>query len=85
MRLCFSTIVGLFNMLFPIRIRFQEAGRYTWSDGSTVIYTFWGSGNPDLSGGGCARHSKSLSGQWVESSCDGSYGAICKIVKSTER
>ena len=56
-------------------IGLKKEGSWTWRDGETLIYTYWLSGEPNLSGP-CVRLAENA--EWRDQSCGLSYKWICK-------
>ena len=54
-------------------------GTWTWSDGTSVVWTKWGAGQPDNGGGGedCAE-TNYVFPEWNDNPCSVTVGAICK-------
>jgi len=57
----------------------QNSGRYSWTDGTAVVFTHWAPSNPSISSGGCVRLDHTTYGRWEDVLCDRTYGSICKI------
>lgn len=74
----------MYNNMIPAYDIFphvQQEGRYTWADGSTVMFTYWNSDEP-AAGKRCALMSHSLEARWQAKECNSERGIICKITLS---
>jgi len=60
----------------------ENAGRYLWTDSTTVRFTNWGPGMPSVMTGGCVHLDYSKYGQWSDKKCDAAYGSLCKITRA---
>ncbi|XP_070535731.1 macrophage mannose receptor 1-like [Ptychodera flava] len=64
----------------PLWIGFNDvdqAGTYSWSDGSPVFYTKWGNGEPSvITGEGCVQ--LGTDGGWDDTTCSLMTNAVCK-------
>jgi hypothetical protein len=56
----------------------SSEGSWVWSDGSSVTYTHWNSGEPNDSGGeDCADTNSGTSGGWNDLNCSTSQAFVC--------
>ncbi|XP_072017514.1 uncharacterized protein [Amphiura filiformis] len=79
-------IEGLHNIADNYWIGFADAlneGTFVWTDNSTVDYTYWNSGQPDVYEQDCVMVLNQYSGLWHDVACDysdqcGNMGYVCK-------
>ena len=59
----------------------QSEGPFTWTDGTSSMFTSWAEGEPNNWGGNqrCAFNLY-LSGAWVDTECNQQKSSICKMV-----
>nr|XP_006816218.1 PREDICTED: uncharacterized protein LOC102809517 [Saccoglossus kowalevskii] len=74
----------LYNQPLWIGLNDQSTeGVYRWTDGTPVVYTRWGDGEPSKdSGEGCVR--MELSGSWNDTLCSSTGIAMCKYWTGTQ-
>ncbi|XP_038046213.1 lymphocyte antigen 75-like [Patiria miniata] len=58
-------------------------GFYQWTDGTPIMYTNWGDGQPDDQQGHCvAMNSGNDAGYWADRNCSQPYNFICEIART---
>ena len=57
----------------------QSEGLYTWTDGTSSLFTFWGRGEPNNNEGNQNCALLYLNGAWDDTECDSQKEFMCKM------
>ncbi|XP_071786543.1 macrophage mannose receptor 1-like [Asterias amurensis] len=60
----------------------QSEGLYTWTDGTSSLFTFWGQGEPNNNEGNQHCALLYLNGAWDDTECNQRKSFMCKMVET---